>query len=245
MIFEYSSLKEVSFYARCTRDQRRGNKDTGEINNRVNEILAEVETSARYAKALKNNFMWHDKKKSLRKDVQNAGVDFLTGIPWREGYGSAMRIRTFNFTEQRHRSQEEQSWLFTIDCDNFKEVNDTYGHPVGDFVLQEVARIIQNNLREGDYFARIWGDEFKIIVDGCNPEWVSKIWEKIRRAIEWNISHEIKWEQVLLWITLSIGICSFKEKIKDTEETSDKALYSAKTRGRNAVVIFTSQYDLI
>jgi hypothetical protein len=54
---------------------------TGEINNRVNEILAEVETSARYAKALKNNFMWHDKKKSLRKDVQNAGVDFLTGIP--------------------------------------------------------------------------------------------------------------------------------------------------------------------
>lgn len=123
--------------------------------------------------------------------------------------------------------------MIMFDIDHFKEVNDTYGHAVGDFVLQTLTKIVGKNLRESDYLVRWGGEEFIIITPETDIEKTRVLAERVRRAIE--IHNFDRSGQ----ITVSFGVTAYRAD--DTEDTivkrADDAMYEAKKKGRNRVVV--------
>jgi diguanylate cyclase (GGDEF)-like protein len=126
--------------------------------------------------------------------------------------------------------------IMVIDIDNFKMVNDNYGHLAGDRVLVFLAKLISNSLREGDKLFRYGGEEFLVVLNRSSPIACSKVAERILQGVRSNTlfykEHEIK-------ITLSIGAASLKEA--DTFDSfidrADKALYKAKSNGKDQLVV--------
>ncbi|MBE0497770.1 MAG: GGDEF domain-containing protein [Campylobacterales bacterium] len=126
--------------------------------------------------------------------------------------------------------------IMLIDIDNFKLVNDNYGHLAGDRVLVFLAKLISNSLREGDKLFRYGGEEFLIILSRSNTIACTKVAERILQGVRSNTlfykEHEIK-------ITLSIGTASLEET--DTFDSfidrADKALYKAKANGKDQLVV--------
>jgi len=120
-----------------------------------------------------------------------------------------------------------------FDIDHFKAINDTYGHSVGDYVLQTLAQIAKENLREIDYLVRWGGEEFIIIAPETDLGRAKALAERIRTAIE-----NYRFDQAGK-ITISFGVTWFKES--DTEDTfirrADDAMYKAKEKGRNRVEV--------
>jgi len=123
-----------------------------------------------------------------------------------------------------------------IDIDNFKKINDTYGHNVGDEVIKLLANKLTYRVRESDVAARFGGEEFAIMLPNTDLKSASKLAEIIRREVE-----QIKYNDNLHF-TISIGVSEINhENIKSVTEAlnnSDKALYEAKASGRNRVSIF-------
>jgi diguanylate cyclase (GGDEF)-like protein/PAS domain S-box-containing protein len=121
------------------------------------------------------------------------------------------------------------------DLDRFKQVNDTYGHPVGDALLIEVARRIQRCLREADTVGRMGGDEFLVLLTQVNGlEEAAQVAEKVRREV----TAPFRMDQNVLIPTLSIGV-SVAESGDDADEVvarADRALYQAKQSGRDRVI---------
>lgn len=121
------------------------------------------------------------------------------------------------------------------DLDNFKKINDTYGHLEGDKALKMVVEIIKNNIRSSDIIARFGGEEFIILFPQTEKEEACKITERIRQAIE-NETKKI----YDLPLTISFGIATYPEDGTTHEELlkrADRALYEAKKRGKNRVII--------
>ncbi len=138
------------------------------------------------------------------------------------------------------RERQPLSCLF-LDVDHFKRVNDTYGHAVGDFVLQGVARIIKSHLRNVDILARYGGEEFVAVLPGTELGEALVIAERIRQAVggEW-FNHP---DHEPFRVTISIGVAGLGGGAKPREsiganllERADGALYQAKHGGRDRVV---------
>ncbi len=132
------------------------------------------------------------------------------------------------------RENSEISFLM-IDIDYFKNINDTYGHQVGDYVLVRLAQEIQSITRESDIFARIGGEEFALLLHATSLDGAKIIAEKIRVSIE-----ELDFEDnyMPLDLTISIGCSSLNKSVTSLEELyqdADKKLYIAKEFGRNRV----------
>jgi diguanylate cyclase (GGDEF)-like protein len=128
-----------------------------------------------------------------------------------------------------------------FDIDHFKQVNDTYGHAIGDKILSQVAQTLTEQLRTVDVLARYGGDEFIILLPQTNAQQARPLAERIRIGIE-NLRMEI--ENTTLSVTLSIGIAELQndpsdENIEETVKHADKALYQAKQAGRNRTVTFS------
>ncbi|MDR1545906.1 MAG: GGDEF domain-containing protein [Deltaproteobacteria bacterium] len=120
--------------------------------------------------------------------------------------------------------------LFMIDVDNFKKVNDTLGHLVGDSVLVQVSEILINSLRKNDFPARYGGDEFAVVAPDTNAEQSSKLAEKLRHRIQ---AHNFNTGEIP--VTISVGCTTYRtgESIQNFIRRADKALYEAKQLGRN------------
>ncbi|WP_345991491.1 cache domain-containing protein [Sulfurimonas sp. HSL-1716] len=122
--------------------------------------------------------------------------------------------------------------LCMFDIDNFKEVNDTYGHDVGDVVLKTVTEIVRKYLRSSDIFARYGGEEFMIILPKTVQETSSLIVERIRKSISEHIFEEVG------HLTVSIGLVTYRKD--ETKEAfikrADLALYNAKENGKNRII---------
>jgi len=133
-----------------------------------------------------------------------------------------------------HRYKQEMSILM-IDVDYFKEVNDQYGHLVGDKVLIELTNTIKNNIRKSDVFARYGGEEFALLMPVTNLEGATEKADIIRKAI-----CEHKFEQCGQ-ITCSFGVAAYKigDTVDSFVQKADIALYNAKESGRNQVKVFT------
>ena len=126
-----------------------------------------------------------------------------------------------------------------IDLDHFKSINDTYGHNIGDKVLQEFARFCNQSLRRTDVIGRIGGEEFMVILPDTNIKGATHAMEKLRQTICGPIP-SLNLDD--LTISVSIGLGQFKNK-KETEDfikQVDSALYQAKNKGRNQVVVINS-----
>lgn len=159
---------------------------------------------------------------------QLASTDPLTGI--------ANRRRLDTELEQEMKRAERYHTPLSIvmfDVDHFKKVNDTYGHPVGDRVLIDLATLIAGNIRTHDLLARWGGEEFVILTHNCEAEVAANLSEKLRSAIEEFEFHTVG------KVTCSFGVTSFHpgESVHELVSRADKALYLAKMRGRNCVEI--------
>ncbi len=128
--------------------------------------------------------------------------------------------------------------LIMIDIDYFKFYNDTNGHPAGDKVLKQIAKVILNNVRKIDIAARYGGEEFVVILPETSPESAKIVTEKIRKLVEEEkILHEKK--QPNGGLTISLGLASYPNDTDNGEKLisiADQRLYKAKQGGRNIVV---------
>ncbi|MGL5699045.1 MAG: sensor domain-containing diguanylate cyclase, partial [Kluyvera sp.] len=126
------------------------------------------------------------------------------------------------------------------DLDHFKRINDKYGHLQGDKVIQFVARVLQDSVRQNDIAARIGGEEFALLLANASPEEAHTIAERIRLTIS---QHDIEssHEQLPEAITISMGVYTARDlsvPIEECVRRADEAMYRAKTAGRNRVEVW-------
>ncbi len=169
----------------------------------------------------------HEKRKALQKEML---IDPLTGIANRR----ALRERLKNELCRFQRYRQFFSMLL-FDIDNFKEINDQYGHWAGDRCLKEIIKRVRPILRETDFIARWGGDEFVIIFPGTDLESAAAVAERLRKLIQ-NTRYVYHKQEISL--TVSIGVT----EINDSDPTQemifncvDKAMYKAKKNGKNMV----------
>jgi two-component system, cell cycle response regulator len=150
--------------------------------------------------------------------------DPLTGIMNRRAVLEL--IQTELIRKQRDHEDAELCIGF-IDVDDFKRVNDTYGHLAGDDVLKGIATLLSSRLRPGDFLGRIGGDEFLIIMPGVHDQTALRLFEELSIAIA-NLRIPVKSNQVSA--TVSIGVASFREDtgLDDLLACADAAMYRAK-----------------
>ena len=124
--------------------------------------------------------------------------------------------------------------LIIFDIDHFKKINDTYGHDIGDYVLQELAKLIKKHIRKQDFAFRWGGEEFIILLPETDAQGAMKLAEKLRHIIE---SHKFK---KVGQVTISLGVTEYSSSDKDIDEVvkrADNALYLSKKNGRNRATL--------
>ncbi|MCF6244014.1 MAG: EAL domain-containing protein [Sulfurovum sp.] len=173
---------------------------------------------------------------SKQKMKYIASYDKLTDIPNR-----ALLFKHLKKSIASMQRTRSNGMLLFIDIDHFKEFNDNYGHPIGDKVLQFVAKRIQSISREEDIVGRLSGDEFLIIADNMNDQY--GIYTMIHKILDcFKSPHQIG--DYLLNISLSIGVALYP-KDGDTPEilinAADQAMYSVKKSGRNNYAFYTQR----
>lgn len=173
--------------------------------------------------ALENYFLY-------KKLKYNSNYDSLTGI-----FNRGKVIENINLLKQNLDFNKEKYYIAMIDIDNFKKVNDIYGHIAGDKVLKEVSNVIRKSISNEDILGRYGGEEFiAIIKDEINN--YKDIIERIRRNIE---ELNINVNNKLIKVTSSIGVKNFnlnKMTLEENISLADKSLYEAKNSGKNRVV---------
>lgn len=159
-----------------------------------------------------------------------AHIDSLTGLYNRHRMQKLLEVQTAMFSRNRA--------IFTlvfVDIDNFKKLNDTYGHFYGDHVLSEAASFMKQNLRVGDVIARWGGEEFLIMLPDTNINGARIMAEKIRKAIADKPFH-LADEKVSVTMTFGLAQHALENSIEDSLKQADKALYGGKEAGRNRVM---------
>ncbi|MBU0908694.1 MAG: sensor domain-containing diguanylate cyclase [Proteobacteria bacterium] len=174
------------------------------------------------------------------KIYQLATTDGLTGLANHRTFQHA-----FDNMLQRALRQSIPLTMVLCDLDYFKKINDTYGHPFGDAVLQEVAVVLAGTVRQVDLAARYGGEEFALLLENSNITGARKQVERVRRAIS---ALEFHHSGNIIKISMSFGLASFPqdaENKNDLIKKADQALYHAKARGRNRSVCWcdTQQTD--
>jgi len=159
-----------------------------------------------------------------------ANKDFMTGAYNRRYFfdaGEAIFLKA--------KRKEKAVAVTMIDIDNFKNINDTYGHDIGDLAIKEIKRVLDKNLRASDLMARFGGEEFCIILEEISEEDVKKLFEKIRKEFEANV---IDVDEVEIKYTVSFGIAyGLLGSLEEMVILSDNALYESKESGRNRVTL--------
>jgi len=128
--------------------------------------------------------------------------------------------------------------LLYLDLDQFKVVNDTFGHPAGDALLKQLSEIVHANIRSTDVLGRLGGDEFGILLERCDEERAIEVAEAIRGAVE---GYRFQWQDSFTTIRCSIGVVIVNSDNADVGElmsSADVACYSAKDMGRNQVHLY-------
>jgi two-component system, cell cycle response regulator len=163
---------------------------------------------------------------------EKASKDGLTGV-----YNHALLIELFEKEYLRAIRAEENISFVMIDIDHFKLINDTYGHTGGDFILQELVKILSGSIRENDFVGRYGGEEFSIVLGNTTNEDTYTIGERIRRNVE---NHTFMFGEQNIHITISMGYYykTSKDQISFTDmiKLADEALYEAKQSGRNKII---------
>ena len=169
----------------------------------------------------------------VRAQRQAAITDGLTGLRSRRYFEQALHSEAI----RAERSGVEVGMLL-LDIDNFKKVNDTYGHNGGDRVLVEVAHRLAGVVRPGDLVARYGGEEFAVLLPGADPERAAEIAERVRRAVA--VTPVAVGADRLHRVTVSIGVAGLPSTCADADEmvlAADRALYASKHAGKDRVTV--------
>ncbi|MFT5836142.1 MAG: diguanylate cyclase (GGDEF)-like protein [Sulfurimonas sp.] len=159
-----------------------------------------------------------------------ANKDFLTGA-----YNRRYFFESGEPIYEKNKRKETSMAVAMIDIDKFKNINDTYGHDIGDIAIQEVKKILDNNLRTSDLMARFGGEEFCVFLENITIEDTKILFEKIRKAFEENV---LDANGTKISYTVSTGVYyGFSISLDEMIRLSDEALYTAKEGGRNRVEI--------
>lgn len=173
-----------------------------------------------------------EKRKEFEANLKkNAETDALTGA-----LNKRMLEESLQRQIEKSRNRGTAFSLLLFDIDHFKKVNDTYGHIAGDKVLKQFVDLCHKNLREGDVFARVGGEEFSLILLNSSEEASCITGERFRKAIESNPA-----ESGTIKYTVSIGCAEYNgvEEWEALYSRADRALYQAKANGRNCVYSFS------
>lgn len=179
-------------------------------------------------------YLWllHDITRRRRRERELAllaSTDGLTGLPNRRSFMAVLEAWLGEGGAESGRGA-----VMMLDIDHFKRINDAHGHPVGDEVLQRVAKLLQGSLRDGDECARLGGEEFAVLARELSLAEALRLAERIRVVIA-NQVFEIG-DGLELGVTVSIGVAELGEaSVSKLLMAADQALYRAKTGGRNQV----------
>ncbi|SPD71867.1 conserved hypothetical protein [uncultured Desulfobacterium sp.] len=205
------------------------NEELGKLNLSYEQLLIEYKEAKQRAEHLAN-------------DLKEAN-DKLRELSIKDGLTGLYNHRHFQdlFDTELHRSKRYKTplTLMMIDLDHFKGINDAFGHPVGDKVLQSIAKEMMECVRATDIVARYGGEEFAIIMPGTGSKNAAITGERLRKAIE---KMEIAAGGLIIKTTVSIGVATYTPEEKECVKSlilnaADKALYSSKKAGRNKLSI--------
>lgn len=179
-------------------------------------------------------FLFHPMFKRIRRFTEQllklATTDYLTNISNRRHFIESCDVVLHD--AKQHFSAVS---LIMLDVDHFKQINDTYGHSIGDEILIAIAEQMRNIVRNIDFVGRLGGEEFAILLPGVKIEDAKSIAERLKNNIA---KIEIKTDQGIASTTISIGLTTVQGEDIDTAlKLADKALYAAKANGRNQVFI--------
>lgn len=197
------------------------------LENELKQLNAELEF-----KVLQRT---NELKKAVEAQTLLAREDGLTKLPNR--FAANERIHT-EFLSMKRRNHPYA--ILMLDIDHFKNVNDTYGHAVGDGVLQMLADALKNSIRADDFACRFGGEEFLILLPDSNIEDACQVAEKVRTTISALVHH------IAGNITISIGVSlAYADDITEDVaiQRADEALYDAKHSGRNQVKTYQMNED--
>ncbi len=181
--------------------------------------------------------VFHDISKESRLFRQisyQATHDPLTGLVNRREFEN----RLGHALDDTRLTEDTTHALLYVDLDQFKVVNDTFGHRAGDSLLTQVSQRIQANIRTTDLLARLGGDEFGILLERCDEQQAIEVAESIRMSIE---EYRFDWQEAFTNVRCSIGIVMVTRDNADMAEvmsSADVACYSAKDMGRNRVHLY-------
>jgi diguanylate cyclase (GGDEF)-like protein/PAS domain S-box-containing protein len=181
--------------------------------------------------------VFHDTSRESRLFRQlsyQASHDALTGLINRREFEN----RLAQSLEALRRDAGQTHALLYLDLDQFKVVNDTFGHVAGDELLRQVSEIVQQQIRSSDLFARLGGDEYGILLERCSERQAMEVAEAIRNAVE---GYRFAWQGASAAVRVSIGVVMVTAEIADVAtlmSSADVACYSAKDQGRNQVHLY-------
>ncbi|NLI61222.1 MAG: diguanylate cyclase [Clostridiales bacterium] len=174
-----------------------------------------------------------EERKIQEKLKHLATIDSLSGL-----YNRAEFMNLAKRELDRVKANNELLSLLIMDLDNFKNINDTYGHAAGDEIIREVGNIILTGFRRTDIAGRIGGEEFAVVLKDASLENGVKVAEKFREIVA---KRRVIYEEQEISFTVSIGVAAISgdtddiNDIEDIIKIADDALYKAKSRGRNCV----------
>lgn len=195
-------------------------------------FLIPRETSELVAKAVLQMKKFHFIENLRAHYLRNATIDELTQTYNRNYLEAYFKNLMFNFKEE-----QKDSILSIIDIDDFKKLNDIYGHTTGDKILKSIANIFLMNIRSSDFIARVGGEEFVIMLHDITKNEAKLVLEKLLQKVfdaeflDYSESKKIK-------CTVSVGIDEIKkgDTLASAVDRADKKLYKAKGSGKNMVV---------
>lgn len=226
---QIATLGEVSAHAEANGDPR----------PIIRTLMFELEKANLRTSALEANFVETANRLekvqfSLAEAEKRSNTDALTGLANRRSLDDFFRTSLIRAMETG-----EPLSAFMIDVDHFKKFNDTHGHLIGDQVLRLVAKVLQDNIREGDLAARYGGEELAAVLPGAGLAACKEVAERVRRRISDAKLTRRTTGQEIGSVTVSIGVAQFRlaESAESLIERCDRGLYRAKSAGRNQVVI--------
>jgi diguanylate cyclase (GGDEF)-like protein/PAS domain S-box-containing protein len=245
-----SGRHEAVFYTAMWTSIRQSGSWQGEIWNRrkngevfpewltITAVRDEQQTVTHYVSTLADI----TKRKAAEAEIQQlAFYDSLTGLPNRRLFTDRLKQALASGT-RRHRNGA----LLFIDLDNFKNLNDTYGHDQGDLLLRQVAQRLNYCVREGDTVARFGGDEFVVMLQDLsdNPSEAATQAEVVGQKMLDTLGQPYQFGHFTYQSSASLGVALFNEIHDSVEELlkrADLALYQAKDAGRNTLCFFDLQ----
>jgi diguanylate cyclase (GGDEF)-like protein/PAS domain S-box-containing protein len=223
----YKKLWDTILSGKVFREYFINKKKNGELYNEYKAVAPIMDANGRILNFVSTGKDVTERMLLEKKLEKLASTDRLTNIANRSRFDEMMKV----FVDRTKRYEVNLS-LILFDIDDFKKVNDNFGHLTGDEVLRKIANIAKENIRQSDFLARWGGEEFMIIQPDIPSKEAIILAERLRLTIETsNFPRSQK-------ITASFGVTTFlkNDSIDSFLSRVDKALYSAKTTGKNKIV---------